>query len=135
MSKGLIYADEVYEIQGAIFEVYKEIGSGFLEAVYQECLELEFEEQEIPFVSQPELGINYKGKELKKKYQPDFICFDSIVLELKAVSEIKKEHQAQIINYLHATGMELGLLVNFGAYPKVEIKRFANTDRRPTKKY
>jgi GxxExxY protein len=122
----LIYAEEAYEIQGAIFEVYKVIGCGFLEAVYQECLEKEFTLQDIPFESQIELKIDYKGQILKQTYKPDFICFDKIIVEIKAVKELTKEHQAQVINYLKATDMRLGLLVNFGSYPKAEIKRLIN---------
>lgn len=130
MNQGkLLYADEAYEIQGAIFEVYKEIGCGFLEAVYQECLEKEFTIQDIHFEAQSEqseLKIEYKGEFLKQTYKPDFICFDEIIVEIKAVKELTKEHQAQVINYLKATDMKLGLLVNFGSYPKVEIKRLIN---------
>ncbi len=122
----LIYAEEAYEIQGAIFEVYKTIGCGFLEPVYQECLEKEFTLQDIPFESQTELKLDYKGEILKQTYKPDFICFDNIIVEIKAVKELTNEHQAQVINYLKATDMELGLLVNFGAYPKTEIKRLIN---------
>lgn len=126
MSSEIIFKNESYKIQGAIFEVYKEIGSGFLEAVYQECLEKEFKTQGIPFESQVLLDIEYKGEILAQKYKPDFICYDHIILELKAVKELANEHQAQVINYLKATEMELGLLVNFGSYPKVEIKRLIN---------
>ena len=121
----IIYKDESYAIQGAIFEVYKEMGNGYLEAVYQECLEIEFEIKNIPFVSQPTLKLKYKKWDLKKSYKPDFICFDKIIIELKGVRLITKEHQAQVINYLKATDLKLGLIVNFGAYPKVEIKRIA----------
>lgn len=123
-----LYSDNTYEIRGAIFEVYKEIGCGFLEAVYQECLEKEFEYQKIPFEPQYELNIAYKGEILKQKYKPDFICYDKIIVEIKAVKELTNEHQAQIINYLKVSDMELGLLVNFGSYPKVEIQRFINTE-------
>lgn len=122
----LIYAEEAYELQGAIFEVYKTIGCGFLEAVYQECLEKEFTLQDIPFESQTELKLDYKGEILKQTYKPDFICFDNIIVEIKAVKELTNEHQAQVINYLKATDMELVLLVNFGSYPKAEIKRLIN---------
>lgn len=121
----IIYKDESYAIQGAIFEVYKEMGNGYLEAVYQECLEIEFRTKNIPFVSQPMLKLKYKKWDLKKSYKPDFICFDKIIVELKGVRIITKEHQAQVINYLKATDLKLGLIVNFGAYPKVEIKRIA----------
>ena len=121
----IIYKEESYAIQGAIFEVYREMGCGFLEAVYQECLEKELAKQEIPFLSQPELKLFYKNKELQKTYKPDLICFGRIIVELKAVKEIVPEHEAQILNYLKAADMKLGLLVNFGSYPKSTIKRFA----------
>lgn len=120
----LLYRDEVYAIQGAIFDVYKEMGAGFLEAVYQECLEKEFRRRGIPFVSQVELKLNYKGETLEQTYKPDFICYDKIILELKAVKENHPEHRAQLFNYLRTTNMRLGLLVNFGHYPKAEIERF-----------
>ncbi len=122
----IVYAEEVYEIQGAIFEVYKEIGCGFLESVYQECLEKELELQEISFESQVNLQLNYKGMLLKQRYKPDFICFDKVIIEIKSVKELANEHKAQLINYLKATDMKVGLLVNFGSYPKVEIKRLIN---------
>ena len=119
----LIYAEEAYKIQGAAFEVYKEIGCGFLEAVYQECLENEFSMQGIPFSSQCELKLKYKGEALRQTYKPDFICYGKIIVEIKAVKEFTNEHQAQVVNYLKATGMELGLLINFGSHPKAETKR------------
>ena len=122
----ILYRDETFQIQGAIFEVYKEMGCGFLEAVYQECLEIEFTKRQIPFVSQRGLKIFYKEEPLSLKYVPDLICYDKIIVELKAVRDIVPEHKAQILNYLKATSMNLGLLVNFGAYPKVQIIRMAN---------
>lgn len=125
--KDLIFEKETYKIRNAIFEVYKEIGCGFLEAVYQECLEKEFTFQDIPIISQKELHIFYKEEVLKQRYKPDFICYGKIIVEIKAVNEITNQHQAQLINYLKATDMQLGLLVNFGSYPRVEIKRFANS--------
>ena len=123
MSKELILRDECYAVMGACFEVYKEKGCGFLEAVYQECLELELGRQGISFVAQPELSLSYKGRTLKQTYKPDLICFGSVLVELKAVSQLADEHRAQVINYLHATGLRVGLLVNFGHYPKVEWER------------
>jgi len=120
----LIYRDECYEIQGAVFEVYREMGAGFLEAVYQECLERELAMRGIPYVAQPALGLCYKGESLKQQFLPGLICYDKIIVELKAVKEIAPEHQAQILNYLKATGMRLGLLVNFGCSPKATVKRF-----------
>jgi len=119
----LKFADESYRIRGAVFEVYREMGCGFLEAVYQECLEKELRQQEIPFVAQRELVLRYKGETLIQTYRPDFICYDRIIVELKAVKELANEHRAQVHNYLKATGLELGLLVNFGHYPKAEIER------------
>jgi GxxExxY protein len=126
----VIYADECYVIQGAVFEVYREMGCGFLEAVYQECLEKELRVRQVPFDAQKELVLTYKGETLSKIYQPDFICYGKIIVELKAVREIAPEHKAQLLNYLKATGLELGLLVNFGSYPKTEIVRIANTNFR-----
>src|SRR5262249_23321157 len=117
--------EESYRIMGACFEVYKEMGCGFLEAVYQECLEIEMTLRAIPFKPQVGLGLVYKDRILKQKYQPDFICFDKIILEIKAVSQLTPEHYAQVHNYLKATKHRLGLLVNFGHYPKLEYKRIA----------
>ena len=123
MKTNLLYEEESYKIRGACFEVYREKGCGFLEPVYQECMEIESRLQEIPFVSQKPLALEYKGRPLRSKYEPDFICFDRIVLELKAVTELADEHRAQVQNYLKATGLKLGLLVNFGHYPKAQIER------------
>jgi GxxExxY protein len=118
--------EECYAIQGAIFEVYKTFGCGFLESVYQESLELELRLRQIPFVAQPVLFLNYKGVQLQQTYKPDFICYGQIIMELKAASNLASEHEAQLLNYLKATNFKLGLLVNFGHYPKVEIKRIRN---------
>jgi GxxExxY protein len=120
----LIYEEETFAIRGAIFEVYSHMGTGFLEAIYQECLETEFSSRNIPFTAQSELFINYKGNSLKQKYRPDFVCFDKIIVEIKAVKDIAAEHKAQVINYLKATNLKLGLLVNFGCHPKAQIERF-----------
>jgi GxxExxY protein len=108
---------------GACFEVYKEKGCGFLEAVYQECLEMEFADQGIPFDAQQRLALTYKGRPLKQTYEPDFICFDKIVVEIKAISALADEHRAQVHNYLRATKLRLGLLINFGHHPKLESER------------
>lgn len=126
----VLFPDECFAIQGAIFNVYTEMGCGFLEAVYQECLEKELSKCDIPFQSQVELQLSYKGEKLKQTYKPDFICFEKIIVEIKAVKEIGSEHKAQLLNYLKATGLELGLLVNFGSYPKTQIIRIANTNFR-----
>jgi len=121
----LLFEDETYAIRGAVFDVYKEMGCGFLEAVYQECLEKELNKQGIPFVAQQELQLIYKGEPLKQTYKPDLICYGQIIVEIKAVSEIAPEHKAQLINYLKASNLKLGLLINFGSHPKVKIERFA----------
>lgn len=121
----IIYRDESYQIMGACFEVYKEKGCGFLEAVYQECLELAFGDVRIPFLSHPTLNLSYKGRPLKQTYTPDFVCYERIVIEIKAISALADEHRAQVHNYLCATGHRLGLLVNFGHFPKVESERIA----------
>ncbi|MFN7720630.1 MAG: GxxExxY protein [Pirellulaceae bacterium] len=125
MTDKILFKDESYAIQGAIFDVYREMGCGFLESVYQECLEKEFRLQNIPFVSQAELKLTYKGEPLVQTYKPDFICFNQIIVELIAVKAIAPEHQEQVIIYLKATGMKLGLLVNSGDYPKATIIRLA----------
>ena len=119
----LIFEEESYRIRGAVFEVYREMGCGFLEPVYQECLEKELYHSKVPFVPQRELILHYKGDRLNQTYKPDFICFDCIIVEIKAVKELANEHRAQVYNYLKATSMKLGFLVNFGHYPKVEIER------------
>lgn len=126
----ILFSDECYNIQGAIFDVYKEMGCGFLEAVYQECLEKEFAKRAVPFLSQVELQLNYKEEPLKQTYKPDFICYEKIIIEIKAVKELGAVHKAQLLNYLKVTGLELGLLVNFGSYPKTEIIRIVNTNFR-----
>ena len=122
----IVFKEESYRIIGACFKVYKEKGHGFLEAVYQECLVIEFNEQQVPFVEKPRIRLGYKGRPLKQEYEPDFLCFDEIILDIKAVKRLSDEHRAQVINYLKSTRMELGLLVNFGYYPKIEYERFVN---------
>jgi GxxExxY protein len=119
----ILYKEECYAIQGAIFEVYREMGGGFLEAVYQECLEREFDSRKIPYRRKVELTLSYKGEPLLKKHEADLICYDKIILELKAVKDVGNEHRAQLFNYLKATNLRLGLLVNFGHYPKATVER------------
>ena len=119
----IIYKEESYLIMGACFEVYRELGCGFLEAVYQECLEIEFTGRGIPFVPQAELGLTYKDRGLEQKYFADLICMDTIIVEVKAVKELTDAHRAQVHNYLKATGLKLALLVNFGHYPMLEHER------------
>jgi GxxExxY protein len=119
----LLYRDESFAIIGACFEVYNEVGPGFFEAVYQECLEIEFQLRRIPHVAQAQLTLRYKDHELKKKYQPDFLCYDKIIVEVKAVGALADEFRAQVHNYLKATGLRLGLLVNFGHKERLEYAR------------
>ena len=119
----IVLKEESFAIQGALFSVYREMGCGFLEAVYQEALEREFIIQEIPYRSQPVVEIMYKGKPLDKTYQPDFICYEEIIVENKAISMLTGVEESQIINYLKATGLKVGLLINFGA-KSLEHKRF-----------
>lgn len=129
----IIYKKESYAIIGACFEVYNAKGCGFLEPVYHECLAIEFEHQRIPAISKPSLTLSYRGRMLLQTYQPDFVCFERIILELKTASALADEHRAQLLNYLHTTGFELGLLVNFGHYPKLEYERIAKTQRTSIK--
>ena len=121
--KDFLYRDESYLLRGAVHEVFREMGCGFLEAVYQECLEKELRNQNIPFVSQPELELFYKQEKLQLTYKPDLICYSKIVVEIKAVKEICDEHRVQLHNYLKASRLQLGFLVNFGHYPKATIER------------
>lgn len=120
---GLIYGDLSYAINGAAFYVYNKLGHGFLEAVYQEALEIEFQRRNIPHEREKELRIVYDGIELKQFYKADFVCYGKIIVELKAVSELDDAHRSQVYNYLHATGYRLGLLYNFGCSDELEYER------------
>ncbi len=122
----IVYKDESYKIIGACFEVYKQKGFGFTEPIYQECLAIEFEIQGIPFIEQPEIQLEYKGRKLKQFFKPDFICYDKIIVEIKALPDLIDHNKSQTLNYLNATNFELALLINFGHYPKLEYKRIAN---------
>lgn len=133
MRVNLIYESDTYLIIGACFEVYREKGCGFLESVYQECLEIELRLRGIPFVAQQLLPLEYKTQRLRAKYAPDFICFDKIIVELKALTELNDEHRAQMLNYFRATGLRLGLLVNFWHYPKVQFERIVSEQGRYAK--
>jgi len=115
---------KTYAIIGSAMEVHKELGCGFLEAVYQEGLEREFTIEQIPFKAQPIIQIRYKGQLLNKTYQPDFVCYEEILVEIKAISGLTGLEEAQLINYLKATGLKIGLLLNFGA-KSLEHKRLA----------
>jgi len=112
-----------YALIGACFEVHRELGNGYLEDVYQESLELELADRGIAFVAQPKLPIFYKGRQLRKSYEADLLVLDKIIVELKAVKTILPEHEAQLLNYLKATGRKIGYLVNFGAFPKLDWRR------------
>ena len=118
----LVYREEAYAIIGACMEVHRELGMGFLEPVYQEAFAVELATQGIPFEREAQLTILYKGNPLKKKYFSDFVCYERILVELKAVKELLPEHEAQLFNYLKAMGYQLGLLVNFGQ-PSLTHKR------------
>ena len=119
----IIYREESFVIMGACFEVYNRTGPGFPEAIYQECMEIEMEYRKIPFVAQAQVSIDYRDRTLRKIFQPDFICYSRIVLEIKAVSELNNEARSQVHSYLKATGYRLGLLVNFGHVPNLEYER------------
>jgi len=119
----LLYKQECYNIVGACMAVHRELGHGFLESVYQEALAIELTRSSIPFEREKELSIIYKGVELKSYFKADFICYDQIILELKALDALSNDHVSQLMNYLKATGLKVGLLVNFGA-PSLQYKRY-----------
>jgi GxxExxY protein len=119
-----LFQQEGYDFMAAAFDVYNEMGHGFLEEVYQESLELELSDRGIPYVSKPRLPLFYKGRPLKKHYEADLIVIGEIVVELKAVKLLLTEHEAQLINYLRATRKRVGYLINYGSFPQLEWKRF-----------
>ena len=119
----LLYSEQSYAINGAAFKVYNTLGHGFLEAVYQEALEIELHRREIPFVAQQEMRVLYKGEQLKHRYIADLVCYDCVLLELKAVEKLVPAFEAQVLNYLNISQIRVGLLVNFGHFPSVEIRR------------
>ncbi len=123
----ILFKDESYNIMNAVFEVHNELKYGFLEPIYQEALEKEFSLQNIPFKREALIDIYYKGEKLDKYYKADFICYNEIVLELKALSDINSDHESQLINYLKATNKKLGILINFGK-PKLQYKRIINNE-------
>jgi GxxExxY protein len=124
----LIYKDEVYAIIGAAMEVHRELGCGFLEAVYQEALELELQARKIPFVPQKELPITFKGSILKKTYLVDYVAYEKIIVEIKALDQLTTQEEAQVINYLKASGVEVGVLINFGT-ESLQWKRIIRTKK------
>ncbi len=119
---------QTHAIIGAAMEVHRQLGHGFLEAVYQEALAMEFADRDIAFQREANLKIRYKGRALRCEYVADFLCFEAVVVELKAVSALVSGHRAQIINELKATGYRVGLLMNFGA-PSLEYLRFVGAER------
>ena len=123
----LLFREEVYAIVGAGFEVYNQLGPGFLEAVYQEALEVEFTQRKIPFVPQQEIRVIYKGLPLKKLFVADFLIYGKVIVEIKAIDHLTPREFSQVINYLKATGSQLGVVINFGAEKEMEWKRLVNT--------
>lgn len=119
----IIYKDESYAITGAALKVYATLGIGFLEAVYQEALEIELQKRNIPYEREKEIKIYYDGQELKQTYRADFVCYGNIIVELKAVAALDDSHRSQVFNYLKATGYKLGLLFNFGHAGGLETER------------
>jgi len=119
----LLYKDEVYQIVGAAMEVYNQLGNGFLEGVYQDALAIELAMRNIPFKEQVPLEILYKGQPISHRYVPDMVLFEKIIVELKSISALGANEEAQLLNYLKATGLRLGLLINFGSKGKLEWKR------------
>jgi GxxExxY protein len=129
----LLFTEEVYQIVGAAMDVHRLLGPGFLEAVYQEALAIEFGLHGIPFTAQPSLKIAYRDGFLEKKYIADFITHGQIIIEIKSLPRLGSAETAQLLNYLRATNRPLGLLINFGAAGKLEWKRLANTNQGPSR--
>jgi GxxExxY protein len=124
MTNELIFKDEAYAIIGAALDVHNELGSGFAEAVYQEAMGMELASRRIPFEALKKLSVRYKGKILKKRYFADFLCFSQIIVELKAQRELGGYEEAQILNYLRATGLRLALIINFGDPGRLDWQRY-----------
>jgi len=122
----LLLKDEVYAIIGAAIEVHRELGPGFLEAVYQEAMELELSARQIPFEPKKKLCIFYKGKRLEKTYEPDFFCYEQVIVEIKALARLSGQEEAQLLNYLKVTRLRVGLLINFGSHGRLERESFVN---------
>ena len=129
----LLFKNEVYAIIGAAMEVYNQIGPGFGEAIYQEALEIESEARRIPNNPQQEIYIDYKGTKLRQFFKPDFIYYEKIIVEIKAMDRLTSREEAQLLNYLKATGLPLGILINFGRENDLEWKRMAFTHQKSNK--
>lgn len=126
-NEDLIYKDECFAIIGCCMRVHSDKGNGFLEAVYQECLEIDFQLEKIAYTAQAPLELEYRGHKLQQRYKPDFLLFDQIILEIKTAKTLTDEHRSQVLNYLAATGYSLGLLVNFGSPGRLEWERIVKT--------
>jgi GxxExxY protein len=127
----LLFKDEVYAIIGAAMEVYNQLGAGFSEAIYQDAMEIELMSRKIPNVSQQDVFVFYKGQKLKNFFKPDLICYEKIVVELKALDHLTSREEEQILNYRRATGLPVGLLINFGRERNLEWKRMVLTPANP----
>jgi len=123
---GIVLGDESYAIVGAAIEVHRELGPGFLEAVYQEAMQIELAERRIPFEAQKRIVVRYKEHALTRDYVADFVCYEQVIVEIKALSHLSGKEKAQTLNYLKATGFKLGILLNFGGHGKLEWKRLVN---------
>lgn len=128
----IVFEQEGYQLMGAAFEVYNQLGYGMAEEVYQQSLEVELELRHIPFHSKPELVVYYKDRQLRKRYRPDLLVCDGIVVELKAVRELIADHEAQLFNYMRILRMHVGYLLNFGSSHQLEWKRFIVSDHHAT---
>lgn len=124
----ILFPDESYQIIGAAMEVHKVIGCGFTEPLYQEALEQELKLREIPFEREKTFSVNYKGVTLSKDFRADFVCYDNIIVELKALSDISDTHISQVYNYLKASNLQLGILINFGK-PSLEYERILMSNK------
>ena len=122
----MILKDEVYDVVGAAIDVHRELGPGFLESIYQEAMEIELKAKDIPFVAQQPIAVQYKGVTLKKQFFADLVCFEQIIVEIKALARLSGTEQAQLLNYLKGTGFPMGILINFGSHGKLEWKRLVN---------
>jgi GxxExxY protein len=129
LMRKIVHKEESYAIIGACFNVYNEQGCGFLAPVYQKCLGIEFECQPVPAIAKPSLALSYRGHALKQTYEADYICFEKVIVELKAVSALTDEHRAQLVNYLHVTGFEPGLLVNLDTIQAWSMNALRKTQR------
>ena len=122
----LLFENETHKIIGACMQVHKKLGCGFLESIYQEALEIEFQKQQISSVRQQKLPVLFDGKPLNKYFMADFVCYNSIIIEIKAAVFLYPDNSKQVINYLKATNFQVGLLINFG-HPSLNWKRFIHT--------